>query len=194
MSSAAAERPLRADARRNREQVVAVAEAAFLNEGSAVSLDEIARRAGVGAGTVHRHFPTKEALIEAVIARRLEALAQHAQSAAEAVDPGPAFYKLFVHIVLVGGASHAMADGLTDAGVALQEAIAAPLGELWAALARLLVRAQEASAVRDDLNVADLQALLAGAHTIERHASGGERGVWLLCEALRPRVARPRPR
>ncbi|MFD6451097.1 helix-turn-helix domain-containing protein, partial [Nocardia sp. NPDC060220] len=60
-------RPLRADARRNRERVLAAAQEAFAAEGISVPLDDIARRAGVGAGTVYRHFPTKEALFTAAI-------------------------------------------------------------------------------------------------------------------------------
>src|SRR5438876_7565800 len=81
-------RPLRADAQRNRAKVLAAAQEAFAAEGIAVPLDEIARRAGVGAGTVYRHFPTKEALFEAVIADRLEHFAEHATSLGTAEDSG----------------------------------------------------------------------------------------------------------
>ena len=67
--------PMRADARRNRELILAAADAAFADEGLAVPVDEIARRAGVGAGTLYRHFPTKEALFEAVLVAHMDALA-----------------------------------------------------------------------------------------------------------------------
>ncbi|MFC7660235.1 TetR/AcrR family transcriptional regulator [Pseudonocardia benzenivorans] len=68
------DRPLRADARRNREKVLRAAQEAFAEHGMGVPLDEIAGRAGVGPGTVYRHFPTKEALFEAVVAARMQDL------------------------------------------------------------------------------------------------------------------------
>ena len=77
------ERPLRADAKRNREQLVAAARAAFTEHGSAASLEDIARRAGVGVGTLYRHFPNRQALIEAVYVDEVEALCR---SAADEVD------------------------------------------------------------------------------------------------------------
>src|SRR2546430_16496403 len=86
-----AERGLRADARRNRERVLAAAWRAFAEQGYAVPLDEIATAAGVGPGTVYRHFPTKEALFEAVSVANVQDLAADARSRAEAADPVGAF-------------------------------------------------------------------------------------------------------
>src|SRR5260370_4133101 len=83
-------RAMRADARRNRARVLEVAQAVFATEGLAVPIDEIARRAGVGAGTVYRHFPTKEALFEAIVISRVERLTEEGGSLASAEDPGPA--------------------------------------------------------------------------------------------------------
>ena len=74
-------KPLRADARRNRDQLLAVAREMLAADGSSVSFDEIARRAGVGVGTVYRHFPTRSALFEAVIAVRVEQLTERARAA-----------------------------------------------------------------------------------------------------------------
>jgi AcrR family transcriptional regulator len=82
-STADVERPLRADAKRNREQLIATARTAFTEHGSAASLEDIARRAGVGVGTLYRHFPTRQALIEAVYVDEVEALCR---SAADEVD------------------------------------------------------------------------------------------------------------
>ena len=73
-------RPLRADARRNRERILAAATAAFAADGLSVPLDEIARRAGVGPGTLYRHFPAKETLWEAVLHDRLQRLADEAEA------------------------------------------------------------------------------------------------------------------
>jgi AcrR family transcriptional regulator len=78
-----AERPMRADAKRNREQLLAAARAAFTERGSDASLEDIARRAGVGVGTLYRHFPTRQALVEAVYVEEVEALCR---SAADEVD------------------------------------------------------------------------------------------------------------
>lgn len=71
-------RPMRADARRNRERLLAVAAQAFAEHGEGASLDDIARRAGVGVGTLYRHFPTRQALLEAAYLERLEAIAARA--------------------------------------------------------------------------------------------------------------------
>ena len=80
-------RPLRADARRNRERILAAATAAFAAEGLSVPLDEIARRAGVGPGTLYRHFPAKETLWEAVLHDRLRRLADEAEALHDAGHP-----------------------------------------------------------------------------------------------------------
>ena len=81
------DRELRADARRNRERVLRTAQQLFATEGLGVSLDEIARRAGVGPGTVHRHFPAKEALYLAVATDMLEQLVAQAEELAATGDP-----------------------------------------------------------------------------------------------------------
>jgi AcrR family transcriptional regulator len=79
----ASERPMRADAKRNRAHLLAAARAAFTERGSEASLEDIARRAGVGVGTLYRHFPTRQALVEAVYVEEVEALCR---SAGDAVD------------------------------------------------------------------------------------------------------------
>ena len=86
-----ADPPLRADARRNRERILDAARDAFAEHGRAVPLDEIATRAGVGPGTVYRHFPTKEALVEAVAAAGYEEICEIARESLELDDPWQAF-------------------------------------------------------------------------------------------------------
>ncbi|HEX4865705.1 MAG TPA: helix-turn-helix domain-containing protein, partial [Acidimicrobiales bacterium] len=83
---------LRADARRNRELILAAADKAFAEEGLGVPVDEIARRAGVGAGTLYRHFPTKEALFEAVLVAHLDGITERARALAEREDPDEALF------------------------------------------------------------------------------------------------------
>jgi AcrR family transcriptional regulator len=156
------ERPLRADAQRNRAKVLAAATAAFALDGIAVPLDEIARRAGVGAGTVYRHFPTKEALFEAVMLDRVTRLAEHAKTLATAEDPGTAFFD-FLRLMIVGAASSKdLVDALLGADLANAGRIVAAKQELQAAGGALLARAQRAGAVRGDLGVSELMTLLSG--------------------------------
>src|SRR5216683_1164509 len=86
-----ADRGMRADARRNYERLLSAAAAAFATRGADdVSLEEIARRAGVGIGTLYRHFPTRQALLEAVYRDQVEALRARADELAEAESPGDA--------------------------------------------------------------------------------------------------------
>jgi AcrR family transcriptional regulator len=156
-------RPLRADAVRNRARVLEAAHQAFTAEGLAVPLDEIARRAGVGAGTVYRHFPTKEALFEAVILERLAQMVRYARSLASVEDPGAAFFD-FLHRMLTGaGNSKALADALAGFDLSAPGLIASSKQELNEAAADLLVRAQATGAVRDDVGLADVMTLLTGA-------------------------------
>src|SRR3984885_11301949 len=96
------ERPsaaLRADARRNRARVLEVAAQVFAAEGLSVPVHEIARRAGVGTGTVSRHFSAKEDLYEAILLSRMEQLARQADALARTEDPGTAFFTFFGTLV-----------------------------------------------------------------------------------------------
>jgi AcrR family transcriptional regulator len=181
------DRPTRADARRNREKVLRAAAEAFAASGYDVPLDEIAARAGVGAGTVYRHFPTKEALFEAVITARVADLAADARERAVAVDPGAAFFGLLAR---VGDEAAVKRD--------LPEAIAIPgplREELYAALGVLLRRAQRAGAVRGDIDTLDLIAVFKAAAAGLRDAPGDaarrKRLFDVMTDGLRPRAAGP---
>jgi AcrR family transcriptional regulator len=152
-----AERPLRADARRNRDRVLAAARKAFAEHGYGVPLDEIAAAAGVGPGTVYRHFPTKEALFEAVSLARLEDLVADARARASADDPGVAFDGFLDRIAEEATAKRDLPDALAGAGAAgMAEAVQA----LHDALGVLLAKAQRAGAVRKEITVTDVIALL----------------------------------
>ena len=86
-----AEKPLRADARRNREKVLAAARAVFAEQGVDAQMDDVARRADVGVGTVYRHFPTKDALLNALTDELFDVIAAHAREMLELDDPWEAF-------------------------------------------------------------------------------------------------------
>ena len=182
-------RPPRADAVANRARLLEVAGEAFDRDGLAVSLDEIARRAGLGPGTVHRHFPTKAALVDATVAERVRDLAAQVRSAASAAaadDPAAALVAALTTVVERGAASHALADRLRSESGDIDAAVAEPVAELRTVLATLLDRAQRAGDVRRDLTPQSLDALLAAAHALKVHPSGGDHLVRLLWDALRP--------
>lgn len=182
------ERPLRADARRNRERVLAAARKAFADHGFSVPLDDIAAAAGVGPGTVYRHFPTKEALFEAVSLARLHDLAAEARAGADAPDVGAAFEHLLEHMAAEAGSKRDLPDALAGTGAhGVEEALA----ELHEALGLLLARAQEAGAVRSEIRVTDLVMLLKGMlRTIVADPDPGlrQRVFVVLRDGLRPPV------
>jgi AcrR family transcriptional regulator len=147
-------RALRADAARNREKVLRAAREAFAESGYGVPLDEIAARAGVGPGTVYRHFPAKEALFEAVATARIEDLLADARSRADSADPGGAFFGYLARAAEESAAKRDLPDAISIEG-SLRD-------ELNAALDLLLRRAQQAGAVRGDVRIPDLIVLLKG--------------------------------
>ena len=116
---------------------------AFAESGYGVPLDEIAARAGVGPGTVYRHFPAKEALFEAVVTARITDLVNEARSRADAADPGEAFFGFLSRIAGEAAAKRDLPDAISIAG-SLRE-------DLFTALDLLLVRAQQAGAVRSGI-------------------------------------------
>ena len=145
-------RPLRADARRNREKILRAARDAFAASGFDVPLDEISARAGVGPGTVYRHFPSKEALFEAVITARMRDIADDARRRADNEDAGAAFFGFLARIGEEAAAKRDMPDAIATPGP-LRE-------EIFAAMDVLLRRAQRAGAVRADATTPDLISLL----------------------------------
>lgn len=183
-------RELRSDARRNRERVLEAAQEAFATEGLAVVLDEIARRAGVGAGTVYRHFPTKEALFEAVVFGRLRRLVDEARTLSDAEDPGEAFFGFASRMVEEAVAKKDLVDALAGAGIDVDVASSPVARDLRSAVAELLARAQLAGAVRGDVGAADVMALLLGTSLAIRHriedAGASDRIVAVVCDGLRP--------
>lgn len=152
-------RPLRADAARNRARVLQVAYEVFAEQGLAVPIDEIARRAGVGAGTVYRHFPTKEALFEAVISDRVRMVVARGRELL-AADPATALFEFLREMVRSGAADHGMVEALARYGIDLDSAAPGAEAEFLEVLGEMLVAAQKAGAARADVGVAELKALL----------------------------------
>jgi AcrR family transcriptional regulator len=185
-------RPLRADARRNRERVLEVAIAAFAAEGLAVPVHEIARRAGVGTGTVSRHFPTKEALFQAIVLARIERCVHQADLLAATKPPGEAFFAFFAYLVAEGAVDHGLADALVGAGFDIEAAASRSQHDVMGAIRGLLAAAQQAGDVRADVDTADVKALMAGCLARGRAAEGGmdstarDRLVAVIRAGLRP--------
>lgn len=183
------DRPLRADARRNRARVLDAAEAVFASRGISASTEEVARAAGVGVGTLFRHFPTKEELLEAVYRGRLRRMAEAARALDAADLPGTAFFTFLTDAVMHSGAKIAVADALTAAGIDVRAASANEAHELAEALTVLLVRTQQSGSVRTDVGLPELIALLVGASRAAEHASDDEtrtRVVRIILDGLRP--------
>src|SRR3954451_23771158 len=103
-------RPMRADAARNRARVLEVAYETFAAEGLSVPIDEIARRAGVGAGTVYRHFPTKEALFPAVIDDRVKSVVASGRALIDSVGPGEALFAFLREMVMMNAIDHGLVE------------------------------------------------------------------------------------
>jgi AcrR family transcriptional regulator len=182
-------RELRADAKRNRMKVLEIAQTVFAEEGLDVPIDEIARRAGLGVGTVYRHFPTKQALFEAIVADRIERIADHARELATAADPGAAFYGFVARLIEEGEAKRDFVDALAKTGVTVGSASSVFKRRFRDALAALIERAQKAGALRTDVDVEDVLALVAGTFAaIDRHrGKARDRLVAIVCDGLRPR-------
>lgn len=164
-----APKALRADAQRNRARLVETAQAAFRAHGADASLDDIARAAGVGSGTLYRHFPTRQALLAAVSAEAVGALLTDARRLAEADDPGAAlgewFSAVVVHITTFEGFADELRRGMENEHSDLHGACMA----MGASFDALLERAQAAGAVRADVQSTDVRRFV---HAIA-HASEG---------------------
>lgn len=183
------DRPLRADAARNRARVLEVAYDTFAAEGLSVPIDEIARRAGVGAGTVYRHFPTKDELYRAVVEDRITNIIEGGRALIVTGEPGEALFTFLRSMVLQWGATD---QGLTEAlaGVGIDIATAMPDVEagFLEMLGDLLRAGQEAGAVRSDVAVRDVKALLTGASAVQTsYPDTAERVTEVLLDGLRPR-------
>ncbi|GAA5702618.1 TetR family transcriptional regulator [Streptomyces avermitilis] len=178
----------RADARRNRTKVLAAASRAFDEHGLDVSLVAIAVQAGVGAGTVYRHFPSKEILLEAVLVQQIDDRVDAARRWAARTDPVAALFGFLLEVVdMSHGRKHAC-DALTTETSWPRPNLAASARRFRQALDELLRAAQQAGGVRTDVSADDVAALTVGCATIwaaHRDRNGGTRMVRLALESLR---------
>ena len=165
-------KPLRADAKRNREQLLAAALTAFAEKGAAASLEDIARRAQVGVGTLYRHFPTRQALLEAVYVDEVEALCRSAADFANG-DPWDALVQWFDRFVGYVGTKKALSEELM-ATVGADAAVFRQCHDaIFAAGEPLLAAAKAAGTVREDVEFVDVIRMVSGVCMI-RNASQDE--------------------
>ncbi|KLU65295.1 nucleoid occlusion factor SlmA [Desulfosporosinus acididurans] len=153
---------LRADAKQNREQILEAAHKSFAQKGLSIPISEIASQAGVGIGTLYRHFPTKEALFEAVNISYKQQLTKKAKSLATHADPGKAFFDFFSSIIKDGFTNRALKEAFKSGAFNTRAANFGVIQDFHSAYATLLIRAQQAKAVREDIDVQDLGTLLIG--------------------------------
>ncbi|MEU7182902.1 TetR/AcrR family transcriptional regulator [Streptomyces kasugaensis] len=153
---------MRADARRNYERLLTVARTAFTEHGTDTSLEDIARRAGVGIGTLYRHFPHRTALMGAVFQGEVDALLAQARELADAPQPCAALVEwlraIITHATTYRGLSRALMSASVDDSSGMARC-SVPMREAGGAL---LTRAQRAGAVRPDVNIGDLMQLTNG--------------------------------
>jgi AcrR family transcriptional regulator len=190
--STIAQRPLRADARRNHEKVAAAAAAAFAHSGLEAQVGDIARRAGVGVGTVYRHFPTKEALVEALAAEHFERLADIAEGAlGERGEPWETFTAAIWRSANAAAADAAWCE-IIGGHPRAARAVSPGQLRLTTAMTALIGRAQAAGSMREDATVGDIKTIMCGfGHVAAAQRAGAgldwERYMEIALDGLRAR-------
>jgi AcrR family transcriptional regulator len=166
-----AARPMRADARRNYEKVLTAARDAFAEGGASTSLEEIARRAKVGIGTLYRHFPNRQALLEAVYRDEVENLCRSAEDVAD-LPPWDALvgwlHRFVAYMATKQALAHELLDYMERDAPLFQSCRAA----MFSAGEPLLARAQEARVVRDDTTLSDIIQMVGGIAKIQAGEPG----------------------
>lgn len=176
-------RPLRRDARENRDKILAAAKEVFAEKGLSAGVDAIAQRAGVGTGTLYRHFPSKEALIAAVFERRLEEIVAFAEEALAVDDPWDGFCLLIQRMVAQQhddrGLKDVVAERLGD-----EYRYAAARQRIGPPIEKLLRRAQDSGAVRQDIVFEDVSMLFWALGELAATTRDFAPGVWRRYVAL----------
>ncbi|GAA2051127.1 TetR/AcrR family transcriptional regulator [Catenulispora yoronensis] len=189
------DRPLRADAARNRALLLAAAADEFAEKGLEASVADIARRAGVGKGTVFRHFPTKDDLIAAIVLDRVEVLGALGTHLLDAPDPGTALLEF-----LTAAAQQRQQQDLSflqEAGDSLP-AIVESRTRMYQTIHNLVDRARDHGAIRDDITGTDVILLMCAPNYVTGYVPDAPPDLWrrylaLIFDGLRPEGAHPLP-
>jgi AcrR family transcriptional regulator len=178
---------MRADARRNRDRILNAAAEVFSAYGTEAQMDDVARAAGVGVGTVYRHFPTKEALVSELVRRKFERFVQNARAQLSEPDPWEAFAGVLRANAAVMADDAAVRETVLRTPNAWSFA-AAERDELRALGDRLVRRAQEAGVLRADFSVDDIPMLMCGvSSTMASPMFDWRRHLELVLDGLRVR-------
>ena len=157
------ERPLRADARRNRERILESARAVFAEYGADAQIDDVARQAGVGVGTVYRHFETKEALLVELLREKFRLFAARAREALEQHgEPFAVLEDLLRRNAQTAASDAAVQHALAGAGENIWMHAEAEQQELVAVTGQLIARARRAGTIRQDVEANDIAMLMCG--------------------------------
>jgi AcrR family transcriptional regulator len=187
VSSTTLQRPMRADARRNYEQILSVAREAFAAHGPDASLDEIARRAGVGVGTLYRHFPTRFALQEAVLRDGIDELTVKADELRDSPSPGDALAQWLREQLAHDARNHGLGSAIVASMPEWNSSDSCQ--RMTAAAAELLARAQDAREIRSDIDAPSLLHLVHGIALAHQHAPDtvqAEKLLSIMLDGLRP--------
>jgi AcrR family transcriptional regulator len=188
------ERPLRADARRNRERILDSAGELFARLGHQAQMEDIAAHSGLGMGTLYRHFPNKQALLTAIVGERFRGMADLARAAEEIGDPGAAFEKVLRGYLEAAHGDASFQLALMNPGDVRWEGLEKEKAEFAEIVTRIIDRAVAAGKVRDDLTFADFPTLARGViSTMYFKTSGSSdwrRHLQLTLDGIRP-TARP---
>jgi AcrR family transcriptional regulator len=186
-------RPLRADAVKNRARILEAAEEVFATQGVAVPVDVVAERAGVGVGTLYRHFPTKESLFEAIVYSRLEDLVGAARTLSTGADAADGLFSFLRLMATHASAKHDLFDALGSAGIDIKSNCSALIDEIKTDVEEMRRRAVDAGAIRADVSTDEMVGLVVGTCQVASHTGQGEvnlgRLVDVVCNGLRPATA-----
>jgi AcrR family transcriptional regulator len=190
------ERALRADARRNLERILEAACDVFAEHGIEASVADVADRAQVGTATIFRRFPTKQALVAAVLEKRMGDLLQHARDALTRSDPGRALRDFMRLAVDFNVRDRGFCEAGEKTAAFSDPSTAALVDELVQAIGDLLARAQEVGAARKDVKAVDVLVLLFSVAESAALLEAASPGIWrryldLVLDGLRPEGAHP---
>jgi AcrR family transcriptional regulator len=188
-------RPMRADALRNRQRILEAAEEIFAREGISVPVDVVAERACVGVGTLYRHFPTKEALFEAIVLTKLNDLIE-ATEVEEHGDATEVFFEFLLKMADQVSLKHDIYDAMSAAGIDLKSRCSDTVQKLELGLDKLRQRAVESGGVRDDVSTQEVVGLVIGACLVAERPGmaklSSRQMVGVVCDGLRANVAAAR--
>jgi AcrR family transcriptional regulator len=185
------DRPLRADARRNRERILESARQVFAEDGAEAQIDDVARRAGVGVGTVYRHFPTKEALLGALVREHFRLFADRAREALEHDgDPFTALTEVMRRNAETSAGDASIRYALAGGGEHIWAQAAAEQQELLAYTDKLISRARRAGTIRPDVRATDIGMMMCGVCSsmgVDGMGFDWRRHLEFVIDTLRPR-------